>query len=584
MSRSYRKTLIQFTAAALMPLILLGSIFAWLTYRDVTEELRKNSEGMLSQIAEENDIIFNELNSIFLTLSTNQRLTGLLSDLLKSGRMSYADSIQYHTMKSILYSQTHSRPYIHSIYIAMEDAPQRFFSSVDGVEERATFYDTTWDQDISFSENSDITMRRRFISGSRNVPGTEVLSIYRKFSFGSKSHSGIIVLNLNMQMLNRTLRSPDESAASDVLAEYNGKVLFESSVSAAQRWNEHLDDMHDCGEFFTYKANGERYAVVRAESQRYGISYYKFVSERELYRVPYAIIRISICCAAVLLLMSFVTMTIISRRQYERLNKVLSILREESDKQRVTMSEKNYDEFEYIARCIQDNRILQKYFETELSEKAYKQKYTELTALQAQINPHMLYNTLETIRWKAFRLTDKENEVTMMLETLSALLKYSLNPATSFVSLGEEIDNTVNYIRLVKLRYPEQFKIIWDYSEEVMNYESMRLILQPVIENAIHHGARQNANGMTLIRIRITCVNDRIKIRILNTGVGMTKEQLEKVRSTLDLEFAPAKGMGLYNINKRLQLQYATQLEIHSKPGLGTVVAFGFPAKLYSEE
>ena len=210
-----------------------------------------------------------------------------------------------------------------------------------------------------------------------------------------------------------------------------------------------------------------------------------------------------------------------------------------------------------------------------------KQKYTELTALQAQINPHMLYNTLETIRWKSYALTDGYNEVVMMLETLSALLKYSLNPAASMVSLGEEIDNTVNYIRLVKLRYPEQFQIVWQYSEDVMDYATMRLILQPVIENAIHHGARQSTGGTTYIKIRISRFRGMIKVRILNTGAGMTPPQLAQVRSTLELDFAPAKGMGLFNINKRLQLQYGTQLSIRSRPAHGTVVAFSFPAQRY---
>ena len=96
-----------------------------------------------------------------------------------------------------------------------------------------------------------------------------------------------------------------------------------------------------------------------------------------------------------------------------------------------------------------------------------------------------------------------------------------------------------------------------------MDYATMRLILQPVIENAIHHGARQSTGGTTYIKIR------------------MTPPQLAQVRSTLELDFAPAKGMGLFNINKRLQLQYGTQLSIRSRPAHGTVVAFSFPAQRY---
>lgn len=582
MSRSYRKTLLSFVAVALAPLILMGSVLALFIYSNVTEELRKSNAGTLSQIAASGDIILGELDSTFLTLATNSELTFLLADVLKTGTTSYYDALLYRTMKAFLYSQTNSRDYIHSIYISIDDCGQRIFSSLDGVAETASFYDAAWMDGVEFPEGSSLALRSRSIPASGSTPATQVVSIYRKFSLDTPGRTGTIVLNLNKRYLDNMLRSPGVRGSSGILAEYGGEALFESASATAQRWEPHLAALEQYGEsFFDYSLEGEKYIISRSYAGQYGICYYMFTKADELYTVPYTIIRLIAACALVLVALSSLVLLYLSRRQYARLDHIIGILREESDKQQVPMPAKNYDEFEYIARRIQDNYLLQKYFETELSEKAYKQKYTELTALQAQINPHMLYNTLETIRWKLYALTDGYNEVVMMLETLSALLKYSLNPAASMVSLGEEIDNTVNYIRLVKLRYPEQFQIVWQYSEDVMDYATMRLILQPVIENAIHHGARQSTGGTTYIKIRISRFRGMIKVRILNTGAGMTPPQLAQVRSTLELDFAPAKGMGLFNINKRLQLQYGTQLSIRSRPAHGTVVVFSFPAQRY---
>lgn len=582
MSRSYRKTLLSFIAVALVPLILMGGVLALVIYSNVTEELRKSNAGTLSQIAASGDIILGELDSTFLTLANNSELTFLLADVLKTGTTSYYDALLYRTMKSFLYAQTNSRDYIHSIYISVDDCTQRIFSSLDGVAETASFYDAAWMEAVTFPEGQAFVLRSRSIPASGSTPAAQVISIYRKFSLGAPGRTGTIVLNLNKRYLDGMLRSPSVRGSSGILAEYSGAVLFDSGSATAQSWEPHLSALAQYGEsFFDYSLDGEKYIISRSYAGQYGICYYMFTKASELYRVPYTILRFIAACALVLVALSSLVLFYLSRRQYARLEHIIGILRAESDKQQVPMPAKNYDEFEYIARRIQDNYLLQKYFETELSAKAYKQKYTELTALQAQINPHMLYNTLETIRWKSYALTDGYNDVVSMLETLSALLKYSLNPAASMVSIGEEIDNTVNYIRLVKLRYPEQFRILWQYSEDVMDYATMRLILQPVIENAIHHGARQSAGGTTDIKIRISCFDGKIKVRILNTGIGMTPQQLAQVRGTLTLDFAPAKGMGLFNINKRLQLQYDTQLSIHSRPQRGTVVAFSFPARRY---
>lgn len=583
MSRSYRKTLLSFIAAALVPLILLGSIFSWIIQNDLTEELYQSNAGTLSQIAASSDIILGELDSTSLTLSSNNELPVLLADILKTGTTSYYDALLYRTMKSFLCSQANSRDYIHSIYITVEDCPLRIFSSLDGIVETANFYDAEWMSNLEFPQGESVILFNRHIPGSGSTSGSDIISLCRQFSVGSGGRKGTLVLNLNKHYLDNTLSLAETGGICGILAEYNGNALFANSSDTAQYWQSELASLNQYDQnFFDYDLDGETYLVSRLSAEKYGIRYYMFTKTSELYALPHTIIRTIAVCALLLMFFSALTMLLLNRRQHARLHQIIGILQEESSRQNIALPEKNYDEYEYIAQSIQDTYLLQKYLETELSEKAYKQKYTELTALQAQINPHMLYNTLETIRWKSYRLTDGRNEVVDMLEALSELLKYSLNPATSMVSMGEEIDNTVNYIRLVKLRYSEQFQIIWQYSEDIIDYSTMRLILQPIIENAIHHGARNNPEDTTYITIHLSCAEDTIHVSVTDTGIGMQPEQLEQIQHTLAQDFAPATGIGLYNINKRLLLQYGTQLVIQSKPGHGTTVSFHFPAQRYT--
>ena len=582
MSRSYRKNLLSFMAAALLPLVLMGWIISQFVFSYMTKELHRSNAGTLTQIVQTDGIVLNELEATFLSLSTNKALAFELAEILETGTADYHEALYYRTIKTFLSSKTYSSDYIQSIYIIMDHCPARIFSSTDGIVMTESFHDEEWINQVEFPEGQMNAVCGRTIPASGSAPSTNVISILRKFTYGTPNQTGTIVLNLNKQYWNKLLRNTDVRGSSEIIAEHNGEVLFESNGAIAQKWAPHLEELSQYEEdFFNYELDGETYIVSCSTVEQYNVRYYMFTKTSDLYQIPYTILKGIGVCAVLMFAITFFVLSYLSRRQYARVKHIINLLRAESSIMKIPFSEENYDEFEYIAHSIQDNYLLQKYFEAELKEKSYKQKYTELAALQAQINPHMLYNTLETIQWKAYSLTDGYNDVVMMLESLSSLLKYSLNPATEMVSLGEEIDHTVNYIRLVKLRYHDQFRVIWDYSEDIIDCASMRLILQPIIENAIHHGVRHSGSDTTSIIVHMECVNDMIRVRVMNTGVGMTPEQLKQVRSTLEREFAPAKGMGLYNINKRLQLQYGTQLHIHSSLYHGTIVSFQFPAKPY---
>lgn len=582
MSRSYKNSLFSLLAAGLGPLILLGTILSWVIYQDLREELYQSNAGTLERIAASSDIILGESDSISLTLSSSRELPIMMSDILETGAASYYDILLYRSTKSFLSAQANSRDYIHSIYITVEGCPQRVFSTLEGIAQTSAFHDRQWLEGVSFPQGQWVVLQRHRIPDSRSTSGCDVISLCRRFSVSSGGRTGTLVLNLDARYMSGTLDFTQSRGVCGILAEYNGSALFDSGDGTARLWGPELERLNaNPASFFPYTLAGEDYLVSRLSAGRYGIRYYMFTRTSELYALPRAIIQTIFWSALALMVCSALTLMLLGRRQHAKLHRIISMVQEESVRQHIPLPEKNYDEYEYIAQHIQDAHLLQKYLETELSEKSYKQKYTELTALQAQINPHMLYNTLETIRWKSYALTDGRNQVVEMLEALSELLKYSLCPAASMVSLGEEIDNTVNYIHLVKLRYMEQFQIHWEYSEDIMDYTSMRLILQPIIENAIHHGARTDPADPTHITIRLVRAGETIRVTVADTGIGMQPEQLEKIRQVLAREFAPATGMGLYNINKRLLLQYGTQLTIRSRPGHGATVSFSFPAQPY---
>jgi len=210
-----------------------------------------------------------------------------------------------------------------------------------------------------------------------------------------------------------------------------------------------------------------------------------------------------------------------------------------------------------------------------------QQQQMELKLLVNQINPHFLYNTLETIRMKAF--AEGNQEVATAIKLLGKSMRYVLNNTkTSSTTLDKEIDYIVIYLSIQKLRFESKLSYTLDVDDMIYprHYQILPLLIQPIVENSIAHGLEVTGkNEHIIIKIRKDSFN-RLILRIFDNGVGMSKVQLNEVLERLrkpanDLEH----GIGLYNINNRIKLFYGESygLFIKSKENLGTLVTLIIP-------
>lgn len=574
MSRFYRRTVVWMLLIAVLPVLILGSFAAWLSYTSIQSEIRRSSAIQLSRIQQTNEMIFDETRMTNIAISSVAEIAYLLNDIMCSGTASYNEWQTYDVLRAFLASQTVSRNYIHSIYIAFDNCEERIFSSTDGIVDTTVFNDTDW---LSYLDSDTLgaSFVLRTIPSTYEKKGQKVVTVLRPFTFGNKSVHGVIALNLSwqyMQELNESLSSESDGA----LVVFGDSILFDVGTNAGS-WSDVLPELaaHKEGEF-TCVSNGVSYVVSKQISEQYGLSYYLFERSDTLYAIPNSILKTISILAALLGGGGLLFAWFASRRLHRRIRRIMDMLPGSPDGTEISSGD--YDEYEYIARQIQNDQLLKKYFEMQLTEKAYQQKSAEMVALQAQINPHMLFNTLEVIHWKVFGLTQEENDATVMLEKLSALLKYSLQPAGKLVTLEEEVDSTANYLTLLRLRYPEKLNIIWDYDDSLSGYACMRLILQPLIENAVSHGSMPDSQART-VKICISPFHGQIRVRIYNNGGGLNKEELAALRQRIASPTPPPRGIGLYNTNRRLCLQYGKGLRISSSPRLGFMVSFTFPAQ-----
>ena len=217
-----------------------------------------------------------------------------------------------------------------------------------------------------------------------------------------------------------------------------------------------------------------------------------------------------------------------------------------------------------------------------------EQQKMEYKMLASQINPHFLYNTLETIRMKAFTAGDKE--VATAIKLLGKSMRYVLeNTGTVETTFAEELDHILTYLKIQQLRFGDRvnYKITVQPGLELANYKMLPLLLQPIVENAIVHGLESREED-GCVWISIYRMDDGIHVDISDNGNGMDAETMKEVMRKVEnyTRERRTSSIGLYNINRRIKLNYgeAYGISIQSTLGEGTMVTALLPAREVSEE
>jgi two-component system, sensor histidine kinase YesM len=210
-------------------------------------------------------------------------------------------------------------------------------------------------------------------------------------------------------------------------------------------------------------------------------------------------------------------------------------------------------------------------------------KKAELRALQAQINPHFLYNTLDTIIWMAE--SKKTDEVIKIVSALSDFFRISLSKGMDWITIGEEVERIRSYLTIQKMRYRDILDFKIEVDENVSENTILKLILQPLVENALYHGIKNKRRGGTIsVRARRKG-RDEVLLEVEDNGIGFMPEKLAQVRSELEDDSGDIKlesGFALGNVNKRIRLYYGEPygLSVQSKYSVGTRVTLVIPAKM----
>jgi two-component system, sensor histidine kinase YesM len=242
------------------------------------------------------------------------------------------------------------------------------------------------------------------------------------------------------------------------------------------------------------------------------------------------------------------------------------------------------DEFSTLSQGFNEmvfrlKKLIDDVYRAQLKEKEleFLKKEAELNALQQQINPHFLYNTLEAIFWTA--QLKGEEEISEMVSALGDFFRTSINKGIEYISIADEVKNVKTYVYLQKIRFGSRFDVEWDISGEILQYKTIKLILQPIIENAIVHGIEGMESG-GLIRISGRREGRRIIFAVSDNGKGMGAEEISRLELFINsTEKDTGRSIGVKNVNQRIKLYFGEEYGVTfaSAERRGTTVKIEVP-------
>lgn len=236
-------------------------------------------------------------------------------------------------------------------------------------------------------------------------------------------------------------------------------------------------------------------------------------------------------------------------------------------------------EVQHLGKSVQDMKFRIKGLMQDIVNEHEEKRKSEFDSLQAQINPHFLYNTLDIIVWQIEN--EKQSEAVHTVTALARFFRLSLGKGKNIVTVKDEIEHVKNYLMIQHMRFKNKFDYEFDIAEDVLELPSLKLMLQPLVENAIYHGM-EFMDGDGLIVVKAWREENELYLSVADNGLGMTEDKVEMILTGESTSGnGRGSGIGVKNVNERIKLYFgeAYGLTIDSEPDEGTTVIIHLPAK-----
>ena len=491
------------------------------------------------------------------------------------------ESAAFRAISSRLKSFRRTFDYVESTHLYIEKEGIVIGESV--VAELSEVADSGWlDFYDEIRENSYI-LRSRCTDGGYPFLLTMLLAVRNV----QKETIGAVVIDINVKKLNEAIGRSSKDDQKVYMVDKEGRLLYSSMPSAIKYPEQIPTDLMELSQnevnaVITNETGTEIVVtVVPSKTENWRYLMYSAISgyNEKMSGIRWQMFR-NACMAA---LVGLVLSWFMAIRSYRPIQNIMEEVEgSEEIKDDFIEGENVINEVQYITGMIRSAERRNKKLTMEISEWMEKLGNAQFMALQSQINPHFLYNTLDAISWLAIDRLGNKNPVSEALGALANLLRLSMKRTSYLVPLREELEHAKMYMYLMNIRYPGKINVSWEIPRELYNVSVIRLCLQPILENAIRHGLRDNCYRGTIC-IRGEIVNEMLILRVEDDGSGMPMEECKNMNAKLYTDYQTVdKHVGIVNVNQRIKIVFGEDYGVLLQPGeeKGLVVMICVPGTI----
>lgn len=563
------KNLILLLALIIVP--LSGAvILAYYSYNNMQKnEIEAYNKGIVNDTVSGIERVLKEARTQLIYIGFNSNVELYMYDTEEIRELNY----KVKSISELIRLPVISKDYIDNIYVHSLKSDKVI--TLNGISAYENFTDRAVFEEFTLQSPED---KRGVLLTTGRSTGFDRLqiSVFQDVKYGTLT-AGTVVMNLNLPELVKEINLSREADVyitdgekvilSNVMDEI-GTPVDELEVSGKVRQNSTIISGQNCITARTLEG-GELEVISQFDLHTY---------QNKLSTIRSFILTFLF----VMIVITAILATLISIRIFSPIDTILSSIREYRS---ALVGEedmlKGKNELTYILSTIHKTVSKKRDVEEELSERVRLLKKAQSVALQSQINPHFLNNTLDTINWMAIGLLGGKNQISDMTTALSKMLRMSLGNTDIIIPMRTEIEHCRCYLEIQSKRYEGKFEVLWKISDELYECKTIRIILQPIVENAIVHGLSVMEQTGTL-EISIYQEDNYLMIKIADDGIGMSEEMVEEIRDHIEIrgdEEKKKQSIGIQNVNQRIKLTYGEKygITIESGENKGSIFTICLP-------
>lgn len=574
------KLVTAFVITSIIPILFVNILYYYNTSKLVQQNVESMTKANLEQTKVSLDVWLDSYEDILFQVYTDDYIVELVDKINGGEDVANNRKLLRKTLRGLFYT----KDYVKSISIITESGELAFYDQLTASTTQTSWLDSiALSQAELYKEISSDNKTHLFPTGEKVIFGSNSCYLFhighRIIDYRNvQKKCGIVIVSIDVKLLEEVCGTPTENGLNFIMDSsgylvscLNSNEVGKGIIAEHANEEEKVTAYQEIAEKTGFLGNREL-SIYSVHDEKTGWEIIRATDQDELVQGLRAqqkilgfIIFLSLLAVLIIMVSQVTRMTDSIKRVVETMRKAgkgdLTV--------HVAKDETRPTEIEIIAE--EFNSMMDK-----LKQSIEKQKNAEITALEAQINPHFLYNTLDTINWIA--IDKDEYEISNMITTLARILRYGISDSNGIVKIRDEIDWLKQYIFLQQTKLKNSFECNIDVEAELMDLSIHKLLLQPFIENSILHGF-EGVDRAHHLQMSMKREADFIKIEIEDNGCGISHEKVQEMNEGIFKKTDDKNHIGMENAITRLHMYYGENVKIviESEQRRGTVVRIWIP-------